>query len=182
MAARKRGLPKRVKRDLGVSRALSGKSAGKPKSRRFNKGKKHSHKRKTLRRGQPRDHAHPWIPVGGIKTIDRRAEAVAWAKKRRKLSEQAEKLGFLFNEEYVFWFKKSFNYWQKIESIRSAGRKGSKKEIVPTAVKDALAETFKDVVPGLGELYDEFRAKTGKYSFEDFQQWAKRLMETFKVT
>ena len=181
MVARKRCLPERVKRNFGVERALSGKGRGKHKSQRFNKGKKHRHKRKTLRRGQPKDHAHTWLPARGIKGPDRRAEAVAWAKKRREFREKAKKLGVLFNKEYLPWFGDSFRHWKTVQATLRLGRERSREEVVSTAVRDALSETFGRRIPGIESLYDEFRAETGKYGFEDFQQWAKKLMETFKV-
>ena len=160
-----------------------------PLPKEDSKGKRHKRKLLKRARGEPRDHTHPWIAIRRKPVVDRRAEAAAWAKKRRAMVEVAPRLRVLFNEEYIRRFEGSFGWHLKacrgeskvvaVEGdFRIVPKYPSEKEVQIGAVGGAIHETF-SAYRGILDLYDKFCAESGKYKFEAFQQWAKGIIQKF---
>jgi len=137
------------------------------------RGGRHAWKLNEQRRGEPRDHTHPWILKKPKPVIDRRAEAVAFAKKRREeireMREDIPKLRALFDEERIRYFEGEFGYYEK----ERLGDSMTEREIEARHTRQALESTFGESIVN---LYGRFLAETRKFEFADFQQWAKKKM------
>ncbi|MFH1234945.1 MAG: hypothetical protein V1493_05025 [Candidatus Diapherotrites archaeon] len=140
-------------------------------------------------REKPGQRSEPPKPRPG--TVDRRAEAAKWAAQRTADLELAGKLPALFDPPSVKAFKKSLlhyidnipneGYWIEIDG-RSVYRERftCPSDYRAAETKAALAEVFRDRIPGIVEAYDRFVQEKRTTSFEKFQGWAQGLIDLRK--